>query len=73
MTVDKEDPEAAAAYEKRKGTKHGVMKVPFVFLNLFKKVGSKKKKGAPQQEQPVADEPDLAPQAVPMSSKYITV
>ena len=36
--MDQEDPEAVAAYEKRRGTKHGILKVPFVLGNLWRKV-----------------------------------
>lgn len=73
MAVDKDDPEAAAAYERRRGQKHGLAKAPFVLVNLFKKLGGKKKKKAG----PRHEEPELAPNAVPLQegvpSKYLAV
>lgn len=54
--MDKNDPEQAAAYEKRKGTKHGIMKVPYVVANMFKKLGGKKKT---KEVHPATARPDM--------------
>jgi hypothetical protein len=44
-----------AAYEKRKGTKHGILKAPYVVANLFKKLcGKKKTKETPEMHSATA-------------------
>jgi hypothetical protein len=61
-TVDKDDPEAVAAHQKRKDQKRAVGKGPAVMGNVWKKLtGGGKKKPAPGAEPVIDDDVHSAP------------
>ena len=60
VTSEPDDP----AYQERKKEKKGIVKIPFILMNLWKKAFNKKKEGEPAAE--LAAAPEAVPGEVPM-------
>ncbi|KAL4425912.1 hypothetical protein ABPG75_009928 [Micractinium tetrahymenae] len=72
FTTDQDDPEERAAYEKRRGAKHGIQKAPYVLANMFKRVfgGKKRRQQQSQPQRPEAGGQEVveAPTGVPLGA-----